>query len=271
VFKFFIIFIFCIKIFAYEATNGTTLLVTFDSSAKGSKLLIDNKEIPLLRYPTKKDRYFALVPIKYKSKIGDIKLLHVEENHIEKIPLHVSKKKYKKEILKVQSSKVSPPKKVLNRIYKEYKEATKIYHTSTKRRYWDKSFKMPLNSKITSYFGNARIFNGTLKSFHTGTDFRADIGTPIRASNDGVVVIARKRYYAGGSVVIDHGEGLYSAYYHLSKINVKVADKVSQNDIIGLSGKSGRVTGPHLHFSIMLLGEKVDPLDFIAKVNSLFN
>jgi len=127
-----------------------------------------------------------------------------------------------------------------------------------------------LHSKITSSYGNARMFNGVLKSFHSGTDFRAKIGTKIRATNDGIVVIAKKRYYAGGSVVIDHGNGLYSCYYHLSKILVKVGEKVKQSEIVGLSGQSGRVNGPHLHFGIRIYSRAINPLQFVSTVNKIF-
>jgi len=257
-------------IIANDVINGTTYLLELDKNCKNSKIFFSEKKIPLLKHPTKKDNCFAFIPIKYRTKKGKIELLHVQGKIKEKIVLHVKKGNYKKEKLSVPNSKVKPPKSVQNRIYKEYKEAKKIYNSSTKKLYWNKPFIMPLSSKITSDYGNARIFNGTFKSFHSGTDFRAKVGTPIKASNDGIVVIARDRYYAGGSVVIDHGEGVYSAYYHLSRIDVKVGQKIIQKEVVGLSGKSGRVTGPHLHFSIMLLGEKIDPLGFIKKTNSLF-
>ena len=147
----------------------------------------------------------------------------------------------------------------------------KVYHTFTHRRYWNKPFILPLESKITSAFGTARMFNNQLKSFHSGTDFRAPMGTPIRASNDGVVVIAQNRYYAGNSVVIDHGEGVYSCYYHLSKLNVKVGEAVKQGSTLGLSGKSGRVNGPHLHYAFMVQGTQVNPLAFHKSINALFS
>ncbi|MFR8441736.1 MAG: M23 family metallopeptidase, partial [Campylobacter sp.] len=128
---------------------------------------------------------------------------------------------------------------------------------------------LPLNSKITSAFGNARTFNGELKSYHSGTDYRAAVGTGVRAANDGVVVIAKDRYYAGGSVVIDHGGGIYSQYYHLSEIKVALGDHVHKGDEIALSGESGRVSGPHLHFGIAINGVSVNPLSFVAKFNEV--
>ncbi|HEF3953264.1 TPA: M23 family metallopeptidase, partial [Campylobacter jejuni] len=103
-----------------------------------------------------------------------------------------------------------------------------------------------------------------------GTDFRAATGTPIYAANSGIVKIAKDRYFAGNSVVIDHGFGIYSQYYHLSKIDVKVGQKIKKGELIGLSGASGRVSGPHLHFGILAGGKQVDPLDFVSKFNAIF-
>ena len=267
-YRMFIVFIFITNIFAYEVTNGKTFLLEVD---KNSQVLRDNKELPLLKHPTKEDRFFVLVPVAYKTKSKKISLLYVEETKQEKIVLHVKQGNYKKETLKVSSKKVKPPKSETDRIYKEYLESKKIYATYTKKRYWEKPFKMPLNSKITSNYGNARIFNGTLKSFHSGTDFRAPTGTPIKVTNDGVVVVASKRYYSGNAIIIDHGEGIYSSYSHMSKISVKIGQKVKQGEVLGLSGATGRVTGPHLHFSFIVDSKKIDPLDFIEKINSLYN
>ncbi len=262
-----LIFIFITNIFAYEITNGKTFLLEV---TKNSKILKDQKELPLLKHPTKKDRYFVLVPVAYKTKYKEINLHLIEDKKQEKIVLHVNQGNYKKETLKVNPKKVHPPKSEQNRIYKEYLESKKIYATFTKQRYWDKPFKMPLNSKITSDYGNARIFNGSLKSFHSGTDFRAPTGTVIKATNNGVVVVASKRYYSGNAVIIDHGEGIYSSYSHLSRIDVKVGQKVKRDEKLGLSGATGRVTGPHLHFSFIVDSKKIDPLDFIQIINSLF-
>lgn len=101
-------------------------------------------------------------------------------------------------------------------------------------------------------------------------DYRAAIGTPVVVSNDGVVVLAKGRYYAGGSIIVDHGGEIYSTYFHLKDIKVKVGDRVKRGKIIASSGASGRVTGPHLHFGIVVLGSAIDPLDFIEKINSIF-
>ena len=175
--------------------------------------------------------------------------------------------KYKKEKIKVQSSKVNLKKEDKKRTSKEYAEAMKIYRTSTEKSHISKEFIVPMESKITSDFGKARIYNDTLKGYHSGTDFRAKIGTPIIASNDGVVVLAKDRFYSGNSVIIDHGQGIYSCYYHMSKFDVKKGSKIKRGESLGLSGDTGRVTGPHLHFSFRVGGEQVDPLQLIELIN----
>ena len=178
---------------------------------------------------------------------------------------------YKKELLQVAQNKVTPPKEVLERIRKELNEANAVYATYTDKTLFEGKFILPLQAVITSDYGTARVFNGTLMSYHSGTDFRAAIGTPVVAANDGIVRIAKDRYYAGGSVVIDHGYKIFSQYYHLSQLKVKVGQKVKKGEVIALSGDTGRVTGAHLHFGIFAGGTQVDPLDFIEKFNALFD
>ncbi len=263
-----LIFLLITNLFSYEITNGKTFFLELN---KDSHIFKDNKELPRLKNPSKEDGYFVLIPVEYKTKKNIINLLHVEGNKKTNIALHVEQGNYKKETLKVNSKKVNPPKSEQNRIWKEYLESKKIYATFTKKRYWSKPFLLPLNSKITSVYGNARVYNGSLKGFHSGTDFRAPTGTKLKTVNDGVVVVASRRYYSGNAVIIDHGEGIYSSYSHMSKIAVKVGQKVKRGEVLGLSGATGRVTGPHLHFSIIIDSKKIDPLDFIQKINSLFD
>lgn len=265
---FFLLFLTTLLYADFEVYNGSGVVLEFKKGyIKNPK--IDNKKLNLLSHPTNKDKNILFIPIKYRQK-KNLNFTFIAENKLQFLEFIVKQKEYKKEYLKVDSSRVKPSKKAKKRISKEWNEAMKIYNTFTKKRYWDKPFKMPLSSKITSDYGNARIFNGSLRSFHGGTDFRAKIGTPIQASNDGIIVLAKDRYYAGLSVIIDHGEGLYTCYYHLSKLSSKVGDKVKRGEIIGYSGKSGRVTGPHLHFTVMLNGFSIDSQDFLPKVNSLF-
>ena len=112
----------------------------------------------------------------------------------------------------------------------------------------------------TDSFGTRRMFNGTLASIHRGTDFHAPSGTPVLAANDGEVIIAQGMFYEGNLVVIDHGQQFSTMYMHLSKIEVRVGERVTKGQRIGLSGATGRVTGPHLHMGARWQGTYVDPV-----------
>jgi murein DD-endopeptidase MepM/ murein hydrolase activator NlpD len=253
-----------------NVVKGTTKVMEFVHLPQDATLKFGKKTIPLLRHPNHASQYIAFIPVNYRSKTGLKKVTLNYKNGSDSFDINITDGNYPFETITVAPSKVKPNKKQRERTSREYHEAMKVYGTFTKKRFWNQPFIAPMSSHITSHFGTARMFNNTLKSYHSGTDYRAPIGTPIHATNDGVVVIAKNRYYAGNSVVIDHGEGIYSCYYHLSKINVKVGEQVKQNDILGLSGKTGRVSGPHLHYAMMVNGIQVDPIVFHQQVNALF-
>lgn len=251
--------------FLYSATieNGKSHVILLK---KDENAFYNNKQIPNIFIKNKK---YAFIGIGYRDKKA--KHITIKNKNVKKhLTLDIILGNYPKEELKVSQSKVKPSKKNTQRIKDEYFEAIKIYNTINPKNYIKKPFMKPLSSKITSPYGVARKFNDILKSYHSGTDFRAAIGTKIKASNDGVVVLLKNRFYAGNSIILDHGSGIYTQYYHLSKFLVKKGDFVKKGDIIALSGATGRITGPHLHFGLMLRGKQVDPMDFIEKINILF-
>ena len=249
--------------------NGDVEIVQVEAKFAGN-LSIDGKKKRWLSVPGDENLKFAIVAASYRQK-GEIKLVNGLKSGDETIVFKIVEGEYKKEKITVEGSKVTPPKDVLKRIEEEREEANKIYATANVGLKFDSKFILPMSSAVTSPFGTARVFNGTLKSYHGGTDFRAAVGSSVIAANDGVVVIAKDRYYAGGSVVIDHGEGIYTQYYHLSALNVKVGQSVKKGDIIALSGASGRVSGPHLHFGVIVGGVQVNPINFIKKINEILN
>jgi len=259
-----ILFLFITTLLGFEAINGKPVLLPIDQETQSVQ--VRSHKAPIIQ--AKNGEKFALIAIPYRQSEPLEATIQISNKDF-KTSIHVKDGQYPKEFLSVDPAKVSPPKSAKERIAKEYKEAMEIYATFSPKRHWKKPFIYPINSAITSAYGNARTFNGILKSYHTGVDFRAPIGTPIYAANDGVVVLSKDRYYAGGSVIIDHGEGIYSVYYHLSSTPLAAGTKVKQGDEIGLSGNSGRVTGPHLHFGIMLQGTPVDPLHFIEVIKNI--
>lgn len=259
--------------------NAQTALLRLEAKdIKQAKLTLMHKEPLNLNFKKnsfKKDEYYALIPISYYKKPDEYKIIisYFKNNkkQFKSIKLNVIDGNYKSETINVSKSKFKPSKQRVERTKKEYEEAMKVYRSVSDEILWNEDFIYPMNSKITSAFGTKRVYNNELKSYHSGTDFRAKVGTPIVASNSGIVKIAQNRFYAGNSIVIDHGHGVYSCYYHLSKMHFKVGDFVKKGEIIGLSGATGRITGPHLHYAFRINGIQVDPLQAINVLNQLNN
>lgn len=130
-------------------------------------------------------------------------------------------------------------------------------------RLWSGRFRRPRPSRITSTYGSARTFNGQVTSRHLGTDFAGKIGAPVRAAARAVVAMVADFYLAGHAVYLDHGGGLLTGYFHLSRSDVATGDTVAAGQIIGAVGRSGRVTGPHLHWIARYGGITVDPASLL--------
>lgn len=176
------------------------------------------------------------------------------------------------ETLRVEPRMVTPPPEAMARIERERELIKAAVNTVSEVRHWELPFTRPAKGKMLSRFGLHRVFNGHTKSRHTGLDFRAWLGTPLYAMAAGRVVLTGGFYYAGNSVLIDHGNGLVSLSAHMSRILVKEGDMVEAGQTIGLSGATGRVTGAHLHLATFVLGQVVDPeLFFTGKIGMNFN
>ena len=154
---------------------------------------------------------------------------------------------------------VTPGPEELKQIEADKLVKEKVFGASASEPLWAGDFQAPVTAEPTDSFGTRRTFNGKLASIHKGMDFRAAAGTPVRAGNSGVVVLARPLYYEGDCVVIDHGLGLYTISMHLSRIDVQEGQRVATGDLLGLSGATGRVTGPHLHWAVRWQGAYLDP------------
>jgi murein DD-endopeptidase MepM/ murein hydrolase activator NlpD len=166
---------------------------------------------------------------------------------------------YRTGSLTVSPKFVEPSPDALQQIKAEQALKDKVFAASATEPLWSASFRAPVTAPPTDSFGTRRTFNGKLASIHKGMDFRAAAGTPVRASNGGVVVLARPLYYEGNCVVIDHGLGLFTLYLHLSRIDVGEGQRLAAGDRLGLSGATGRVTGPHLHWAVRWQGAYLDP------------
>ena len=166
---------------------------------------------------------------------------------------------YRTSSLTVSPEFVEPGPEALKQIEADNQLKAKVFAVSAPQPLWAGSFHAPVTAPPTDSFGTRRMFNGKLASIHKGMDFRASTGTPVRAGNSGMVVLAGPLYYEGNCVVIDHGLGLFTLSMHLNRIDVEEGQRVTTGDRIGLSGATGRVTGPHLHWAVRWQGAYLDP------------
>jgi hypothetical protein len=165
--------------------------------------------------------------------------------------------------LTVDPDLVNPPPEARERIQRETERLNRIWGTSAPERLWSGDFIAPVPDAANSAFGTMSIYNGQPRSPHSGADFLSPTGRPVKAPNAGRVMLAESLYFTGNTVILDHGLGLFSLFAHLSEIDVKTGDRVAEGDVVGKVGATGRVTGPHLHWTVRANGARVDPLSVL--------
>ena len=178
--------------------------------------------------------------------------------------LAVKAKSFATRTLTVDDAFVNPPASVQGRILAEAARLNAIWSGVSSARLWSDGFIAPVPEAANSAFGKRSIMNGQAGSPHSGADFPSPPGEAVKAPGAGRVVLAEELYYSGNTVIIDHGLGLYSLLAHLSAIGVNTGDDVTPGHIVGRVGATGRVTGPHLHWSVRLGGARVDPMALLA-------
>jgi len=221
-------------------------------------------------FDAKSKMWFALAGVSLETAPGTYPLELTGETQAGKAPstkISFSRKftvapgKYPKIEVKLSvESKFTEPSPEQQKQIEEGQQIKKDYlNRVTPQREWSGEFAKPAEAEISDVFGSERIFNGKTSSPHLGLDFRVPTGTPVAAMNDGTVLLARPLYFEGNFVVLDHGQGLLTLYLHLSEFKVKEGDQVKRGEIVGLSGGTGRATGPHLHVAVRWQGTYLDP------------
>lgn len=185
-----------------------------------------------------------------------------------KVPVHIKTKAFRTESFSVPPTFDQMSPETLEEIGREQADFARAFAFSSPERLWEAPFVRPVPQEASaSSFGMRRIINGSPRAPHSGMDLSAPFGTEVVASNYGRVVLIGNYFFAGGSVVLDHGGGLFTMYFHLSEFRVEQGSSVKRGDIIGLSGASGRVTGPHLHWGARLSGARINPLELLKIIS----
>lgn len=170
--------------------------------------------------------------------------------------------------LNVDKKYVDPPAEVMARIKADRELVRQALAQRLPERQWVLPLVRPVPGDVSSLYGLKRIFNGQPRGVHKGLDLRGPQGQPVLACADGQVALTGNLYFSGNVVYINHGEGVFTAYLHLSEILVQNGDRVRKGQVVGLVGATGRVTGPHLHLSLLVQGESVDPQPFLSTANA---
>jgi len=176
--------------------------------------------------------------------------------------LQVADKERPLEHLTLPERMVTPNAEDTARIIRENHKLNALYQLRSER-YWT-GFVPPVSDPVSSVFGKRRMMNGKPRSPHSGTDYRSPAGTPVHSVSNGRVVLTDDLFYTGNTVVVDHGDGLLSVYAHLSEIAVQAGHSLLAGEVLGKVGSTGRSTGAHLHLSVRLLGERVDPVSLLS-------
>jgi len=250
---------------------GEAVLLTFKAAA-GALTSVRGAAFgqPFSAYPVASgDTWHALVGIDLSARPGRAAVdaearLADGSRLVASLPLMVAAKTFATRRLAVAPEFVTPPPAEEARIERERLLLNRILSAISTRHLWDEGFERPADGAVISVFGVRSVFNGEVRAPHRGIDFRGAAGTPVRAPARGVVVLAEPLYFSGSTVVLDHGLGVFSMLAHLSRIDVKPGTVVGGGDLVGAIGATGRVTGPHLHWTLRIGAAAVDPLSVLA-------
>lgn len=261
-----------VKLLASRALPGGLVVLVAEGRAEGNlRALLGGKVHPFFPHPADPGRRaVALVPLPFDLEAGS-KVVEVEADGASALRLSfiVAKAAYPTIAVKIAPGIAHPSEADLARAKREREEILRIYAEPTVERLWSEAFRYPVKSKQTCGFGVKRTFNGSVQSVHRGLDLRAPQGTPIHAAAPGIVRLAKDLFYGGNLVLLDHGYGLFTAYAHLSRLDVKVGQRVQPGERLGLSGATGRVSAAHLHWGATLAGTDVNPLELLRCTEAL--
>lgn len=242
---------------------GGIAIVTIPATVQPESATFNNQPVMLLR---RNGQLMAIVGLGLKTQPGE-HVVHVTTKTGDSVPLtfNVTSKDYKTQYLTIKNKrKVNPYKNDMLRIRSDTARILKAFaHFDNSRVPHNLAFHQPVDGRYSSPFGLRRFFNKQPRKPHSGLDIAAPVGTSIQAAASGTVTETGDYFFNGKTVFIDHGSGLITMYCHMHKIDVEIGQDITRGEHIGEVGATGRVTGAHLHWSVSLNGERVDPLLFL--------
>ena len=232
---------------------GDAVLISV-SGGEANNLKFGNKTLPLFPYNDGTKKCFAGVP--FEARVS-IEISCGEE----KVKLVVKAPRAETEKLSLPAKENIDEKKAAA----EHEKIIKVISTVSVDKLWSGKFDKPVPGEVKTSFGITRVVNGQPGGGHRGVDLAGAAGEPVKSAACGRVLYCEETIASGNSIVLDHGQGVVSVYFHLSSFNVKEGDKVEKGQVIGAVGSTGFSTGPHLHWGIYVFGVCVDPFVFVKK------
>ena len=253
---------------AMEISPGEVRFVEFPLPTTEAKFTCRGN---VVKYVNRAGRGLAYVMESYFSDLTPYSCkVETQGTTFHEIQFKVKERVYNAEQLKVDPKKIKLSPKNEKRVFEEQLVLNKIYASSIPDFLYTEAFQQPLKSHVTSVYGTKRVYNNQKKGQHLGIDYRAAIGDKVPSANAGKIVFAGDLFYTGWTVIIDHGLDIFTVYGHLSKTLVKAGETIKRGDVIGLSGNTGRTSGPHLHWGTKVQGQYIDGFVLISESAKYF-
>lgn len=248
--------------------QGEVLFVTVPVQERPDRVTGKFLQRTLTFFPHRNDAYAGLLGLDMQDQPGQYALtVHVvypQRTERRQVSVLVLKEVYPEQRLTLPKAMVDLDQKTLVRVKAESQALRRAFEGGVPRPLWKGRFLEPVRGRISGRFGSRRIINGQPRSPHSGEDVAAPEGTPVAAMNHGIVRLTINHFFTGRGVIVDHGLGLFSMYFHLSSVDVEQNQTVRKGQTIGKVGSTGRATGPHLHWGVRLNGARVDPYSLLS-------
>ncbi|MYG39515.1 MAG: M23 family metallopeptidase [Nitrospira sp. SB0677_bin_15] len=248
--------------------QGKVVLVTIPVKDRPDRVNGRFLKRTLTFFPVEEQTYAGLLGLDMQDHPGryelTIDVVYPQRTERRSLTVLVMKEEYPEQRLTLPSKMVDLDKKTLARVKTESKAVHEAFASFVPHPLWKGRFVEPVRGKISGRFGSRRVINGQPRKPHSGEDIAAPKGTPVVAMNDGIVRLTADQFFSGKGVIVDHGVGLFSMYFHLSSVDVEHGQVVKKGQVIGKVGSTGRATGPHLHWGVRLNGSRVDPYSLLA-------
>jgi murein DD-endopeptidase MepM/ murein hydrolase activator NlpD len=244
-----------------EPRSGDLALVYIQSDdATVDRALVRTVGYEFVAFRISSDRLRAVIAVPIDAEPGERPMEILIGGKSVRTRFKIASRKWDSSQLKVSREFTQKKsKELLARLREEEKELKAVWQVEPGPPRFLGPFVHPVDGEVTGNFGTRRVFNGKVSSVHYGLDLDGKVGDPIRAVQAGRVVMASLRWASGGTTIIDHGGGLFTMYFHMSRMDRKPGDIVKVGELLGAVGKTGRVTGPHLHLQVVVRAKRVDP------------